>query len=426
MTSKFVLCLVPLVSGGLLAFANAARGDPSADLAQPKPSAHALEFDSIHMIDRQTGWAQNARAVFLTNDWLFNDKAIWRTTDGGQSWHRVLCASPAETGNVSAFFRDSTTAWVAVADESTNVTIFRTGDGGASWSWSKLSERQAIADCWLAFTGADQGWLMLIADHGMNSSPGDLYRTDDGGAHWRRVNSTQASPHGWIWEDADLPEFDKPHPYLICGGTIAFRNDSAGWIRGSLASTAPVFLFATQDGGQNWQVQHLALPASLESGHMEPAGLPRFFHPDSREGILPAEYHPTNSEAASFATVVYSTHDGGLTWHPTTPVRFSGAWNFINASKGWLWSPEPHGTGSTAPVKGILFRTDDGGISWKAVGTGKGLERYLTRGEDIVQLDFVDGEYGWAIARNRHNLTQLLHTTDGGETWRAIQRTERR
>ena len=52
----------------------------------------------------------------------------------------------------------------------------------------------------------------------------------------------------------------------------------------------------------------------------------------------------------------------------------------------------------------------------------KSLEEYLTRGEDIVQLDFVDDEYGWAIARDRDHLTQLLKTTDGGRTWNATDK----
>lgn len=148
-----------------------------------------FEFESIRMIDRQVGWAQNARAVFLTNDWVFNDKVIWRTTNGGQSWTQVLCVSPAETGNISAFFRDSKTAWVAITDESTNVTIVRTRDCGASWSRSQLRQSHIVQDSCLSFTGTDQGWLMLIPDHGMNSSPGDLYRTRDRGARWRLVNS---------------------------------------------------------------------------------------------------------------------------------------------------------------------------------------------------------------------------------------------
>ncbi len=64
-----------------------------------------------------------------------------------------------------------------------------------------------------------------------------------------------------------------------------------------------------------------------------------------------------------------------------------------------------------------LYRTEDGGVSWKPTGTEKGLEQYLTQGEDIVQLEFVDGEYGWAVAHDGHNLTQLLKTTDGGSSW---------
>ncbi len=119
--------------------------------------------------------------------------------------------------------------------------------------------------------------------------------------------------------------------------------------------------------------------------------------------------------------MIYRTHDGGLNWQPTTPVNFWGIWDFITARKGWMWSPEPHDSGSTAPVKGTLYRTDNGGVSWKPAGTEKSLEQYLTHGENIVQLDFVDGEYGWAIARDGHNLTQLLHTTDCGETWSAMQ-----
>src|SRR5438094_1064989 len=228
----WVICFALILSGVLLGCSNVAGGDivPDAKPAQVPP---APELDSIHMIDRQIGWAQNAGAVFLTNDWVFRDKAIWRTTNGGKSWTQVLCASPATTGTVSAFFLDSTKGWLAAADDSTNVTIFRTKDGGKSWTRSQLRAPQIIHDSCLSFTRADQGWLMLIPDHGMNSSLGDLYRTRDGGAHWRKVNSTGASPHAWIWEEAALPEFEHWHPYLVCGGATAFRNDSTGWVWGS-------------------------------------------------------------------------------------------------------------------------------------------------------------------------------------------------
>ncbi len=385
-------------------------------------SAAALEFDSTHMVDRNNGWAQNHSPVGRTNDWVSTDTGICKTTDGGKSWKQVLCARPANLqGNVSAFFRGSKMAWVAAIDDSpsTNVILFRTTDGGGSWTRSRLSQSEYIQDSCLSFAGAEDGWLMLIPDHGMNSSPGALYRTSDRGAHWRLVNSTAASHY--IWEQAVEPEFAAPHPFLVCGGSIAFRNNAAGWVRGSLTTTTPRMLFMTRDGGLNWQLQELPPPISLQCGHIETILPPQFFRPNSREGILPALYRPTNSEASSFATVMYRTHDGGSRWQPTTPVKFSGITSFVTASKGWVWTPDPHNTGSTTPVEGTLYRTDDSGVSWRPAGTGKSLEQYLTHGEDVVQLDFVDGEYGWAIARGPHNLTKLLRTTDSGETWSVIQ-----
>lgn len=94
-------------------------------------------------------------------------------------------------------------------------------------------------------------------------------------------------------------------------------------------------------------------------------------------------------------------------------------WDFVSARAGWIWSPEPHGSNSIAPVKGTLYRTDNGGESWEML-KADGLEEYLARGQDIVQVDFVDRDFGWAIARDWHNRAQLLCTSDGGQTWDVI------
>jgi photosystem II stability/assembly factor-like uncharacterized protein len=398
-----------------------AAGSPIPYRPDPRQPFPDPEFGSIQMMDRENGWAQSARAVFRANDWVFNDKAILQTTNGGATWKRVLCAD--EDDEMSAFFYDANTAWVATAyDEDTNVTIFRTTDGGHSWIHSSFCQATFVMDDFgliLSFPSADKGWLMLISDHGMNSSPGDLYRTDDGGADWQLVNSTDKNPHAEEnYEQASEPDFENPHPYLVCGGSITFQNASNGWAFGSLASTTPAFLFATGDAGQTWQMETFQLPPSLLNGRIRPAELPHFFGDD---GIIGTIFAPNDSESTNFCTVIYNTHNGGKTWQPTMPVKFDGVWNFISAQKGWLWSPEPHSSNSTAPVKGILYRTGDGGETWNSLPADNGLEKYLTHGEDIVQLDFVDEDCGWAIARDWHNVTQLLHTTDSGHTWNAVQ-----
>jgi photosystem II stability/assembly factor-like uncharacterized protein len=395
-----------------------ASGNPIPYRPRTNQSPGRPEFKSIHMIDRENGWGQNATTIFKTNDWAFEENAILKTTNGGQSWKSVLCASPDD--DVASFFYDTNTAWVAaVFDESSNVTILCTTDGGKSWTHADLCQPQSIQyiqGCFLSFPDTDNGWLMLIPDHGMNSMPGDLFRTDDGGANWQLVKSTD-EPDG---DDPDgtKPGFADRHPYLICSGSIAFQNTTNGWLLGSMTTTTRAFLIVTRDKGLNWQVKQFPVPPSLHDGRIEPEELPHFF---GNEGIVGTSFVPNDNDSTNFYMVVYHTHDGGETWQPSTPVKFDGVWNFISSKKGWMWSPEPRSSTSIAPVKGILYRTDDGGETWKPLQAENGLEKYLTHGENIVQLDFVDEDCGWAIAQDEHNLTQLLQTTDSGQTWNAVQ-----
>jgi photosystem II stability/assembly factor-like uncharacterized protein len=278
-----------------------------------------------------------------------------------------------------------------------------------------LTGPYTVQDSELSFPAANQGWILLIPDHGMNSMPGYLYGSDEYGGNWQLVNSTDNSGNDWDDPEGTKSGFADRHPYLTCGGSIEFQDSPNGWLLGQLTTTTRAFLFFTRDGGVNWQEQKFEIPQELHDGSIEPCELPRFFGAD---GIVEMSFVPNDRESTNDCEVFYDTHDAGQTWQPTTPIKFEGVTSFISAETGWIWSPETHDSNSKAPVKGILYRTDDGGQTWKPIS--KSLEDYLTHGERIIQLDFVDDEYGWAVTQNLQNKTQLLKTTDGGETWTAL------
>ena len=69
---------------------------------------------------------------------------------------------------------------------------------------------------------------------------------------------------------------------------------------------------------------------------------------------------------------------------------------FVDANSGWA-----------VGAFGTIFRTGDGGKSWRVQESGTA--------EHLFGVDFVDGQHGWAVGR----LGIVLQTQDGGETWEA-------
>ncbi len=203
---------------------------------------------------------------------------------------------------------------------------------------------------------------------------------------------------------------------LPYGGGIRFADSTTGWLSGVTENTQPLSLSVTRDGGRSWQAVELPRPPGYEDGRLS-VGLPTFFGAGQQDALLCAEYQPQSGRAES-AAIIYASHDGGRSWQATTPVRNGSASDLISTSEGWIWAAEPHNTGSAAPVKGTLYYTRDGAQTWEALPGTPGLDAFLQQGGDVLQLDFVSAEAGWAIVRTADGrATQLVATQDGGRNW---------
>jgi photosystem II stability/assembly factor-like uncharacterized protein len=95
---------------------------------------------------------------------------------------------------------------------------------------------------------------------------------------------------------------------------------------------------------------------------------------------------------------VYRTTDGGRTWKQLlsgSPADIDYVY-FVDWSNGWMLGGSDEETGR------LLFTTNNGGRSWRHKPLPK-----------VLSLHFIDPLNGWAVGKD----ATVLRTTDGGEKW---------
>lgn len=136
-----------------------------------------------------------------------------------------------------------------------------------------------------------------------------------------------------------------------------------------------------------WTVQELGTDVEIRD----------VFFLDARRGWIVGGGH--NVEGGFLG----STEDGGRSWRfrsgivrpsPRARLFHLNAVRFLDAGEGFI-----------AADRGLILRTVDGGESWHPV------HRERRAGAHLFDLQFVDGQHGWAAGRF------LLRTSDGGSTW---------
>lgn len=128
------------------------------------------------------------------------ERGIYRTRDGGKNWEKVLFVSDS-TGAVdvamdptnprilyAGFWRAERKPWTLI-DGSTEGGVYKSADGGDSWErvHGGLPDEGLLGRVDIAVSRAkpDRIWVMQQAKA---EEKGGLYRSDDGGKSWKRVN----------------------------------------------------------------------------------------------------------------------------------------------------------------------------------------------------------------------------------------------
>lgn len=108
--------------------------------------------------------------------------------------------------------------------------------------------------------------------------------------------------------------------------------------------------------------------------------------------------------AAGDAGAVYRTTDGGKTWKPLLTAAAANITqiHFVDWNNGWMLGEFTRR--DTGEPETILLSTTNGGRSWQ--------KKPLP---NILSIFFTDTQHGWAVGKN----ATILRTEDGGNEWKA-------
>ena len=336
------------------------------------PIVSPPNLTSIHMLDDKNGWG-------------INDKDVLRTNDGGVTWHNVSPANPGVLGYaVIVDFLDDQNGWMLVPDTANMLvgTLYRTGDGGATWS----SFAAPFGGGELHFLDPKHGWMMASLGAGMGSMAVAIFQSNDGGSTWTQT----------YINDPNQPGAGDSLPLGGLKDGLRPLDMQKAWVGGITYTPGVVYLYQTQDAGHSWKLLPVAAPTGYEQAQLETLG-PAFVSPTL--AYLPVTLSSQNGELEA----VYTSHDGGSNWELTpTLIPFGGKMDFVSAKDGFVWN----GTN--------FYVTHDGALTWTTVSPD------VTFGDSFSGMDFIGPTTGYVITDDASGVRTLYGTTDGASTWNVL------
>ncbi len=219
-----------------------------APTASPDARHHSLEWQSVDV-----GTTQGLRgldAISRRHAWVSGSTGgVWKTNDAGRSWADV---SPPEATGLSLrdveILRPGHVLVLAIG-EGEDSRIFRTTDGGRTWSQPFVNDHpDAFYDCVAMWPGGRRGIAMSDPVEGKFR----IIETRDAGASWSVV------------DPAGMPDAVEGEFGFAASGTClvtAGRSD-AFLASGGGASR----IFHSRDFGHTWTVRDSTIPAAASGG----------------------------------------------------------------------------------------------------------------------------------------------------------------
>ncbi len=304
--------------------------------------------------------------------------------------------------------------------------------------WLQDAELTAVT-----FVNADRGWA--VGDRGV------IWSTSDGGRTWKlqtsgvtcRLEAVQFldadngfavggwtqpythETHGVALRTRDGGKTWQSSPELTLPGLkqVRFFDPRLGWALGDASSLYPSSVFRSEDGGRTWAPVPKGTAVGWTTGDFRDAKTGAVAGLDGALGLVTANEirpsrtgdvgaRPLQKMLLSSSTggwlvgdggLILMTSDSGLTWTaPAGPVPDFAAreidFRALATHRNHVWAAGAPGT--------CVVHSGDGGKTWQSYRT--------EQSAPLRGLWFIDEYRGWAVG----SLGTILHTRDGGQSWR--------
>ena len=326
---------------------------------------------------------------------------MWRFAMGAAVILQLGLVPSARGEWPESFRRDANLNDVCFVDRATGWavgdrgTILKTSDGGETWEPQTSPVDYRLES--IHAIDAQHAWAVGGFTTAYTHRPkGIILQTDDGGMTWS-LSQNHFLP--WLTH-------------------IQFFDQRQGFAVGFPSAMFPSGVFRTTDGGKHWTPWPGNTPGCV-TGHfsregpglvvdkrgrlirVEPQGL-KTLGEDRPTPITQIRLLSANHVVAcGMHGHIASSRDGGQTWsRPSSPAAIPTEfdWRAIGTSGTEIWITGVPGT--------RVLHSSDGGESWKLHPTGQSLP--------LLAIDFIDNQHGWAVGA----LGTILATNDGGKSWR--------
>jgi photosystem II stability/assembly factor-like uncharacterized protein len=231
------------------------------------------------------------------------DAALFRTTDGGATWHELSGlrghgSGPAWQPGAGGMClhtvvldpRDEARLFVAISAAG----VFRTDDGGATWQ----PKNHGLHSDQIPDPDADVGHCVhRIAMHPTRpdvlfmQKHWDVMRSDDGGDSWREISGDLPSDFGFV-VDVHAQEPDTVYVVPITSDSLHYPPDGA------------LRVYRSRSGGDEWQPLTAGLPQ--ENCYVNVL----------RDAMAVDDLDPCGVYFGTTGGQVYGSSDAGDTWTP--------------------------------------------------------------------------------------------------------------